>query len=153
MPWAFVQYTWFGLTVIANKYLICTDRPRLGILPLLLSLVVGVAVTASLAPRFGLMGVATATVVANAVGLGSLLFLTRACGMQWDRGVWIAACLPLSLALGGGASLAIAVIVLAVSWYADWLFEQDERQQLRTAAAMLLQSLLLPRWRRQTRAT
>ncbi|MGE0760587.1 MAG: polysaccharide biosynthesis C-terminal domain-containing protein, partial [Pirellulaceae bacterium] len=130
MPLAFVHYTWFSLAVIASKYLICTDRARLGIIPLLISLVVCVTLTMVLAPRYGLIGIVTGSATASAVGLAALLWLTRSCGMPWERGVWISAILPLTLALGGGAAVAITAIVVLVSMRADWLINNREREQL-----------------------
>ena len=54
MPWAFVQYTWFSLLAIAAKYLICVDRPRTGIWPLLAGLLSSLRIGGSaLAAVFG----------------------------------------------------------------------------------------------------
>jgi PST family polysaccharide transporter len=149
MPLAFVQYTWFSLSLIANQYLICSDRPRIALVPPLLGLVTSATLTAMLAPMYGLMGVACATMAANAIELVGLLGLTSAAGMKWDRGVFLAVALPLSVALGGVAALGVIAIVLLVSLRSDWLFANDEREQLlatiRTAVAKF-PWFIVPRW-------
>lgn len=145
MSWAFVQYTWFGLSAIAGKYLICTDRARAGLLPLLLGLVSSVTLTIALAPQFGLVGVVWATTAANGLAFISLLLVSTLYGMRWDRGAWLAACLPLSLALGGAASLGILAAVLAANLRGQWLLTEDERQQLATAGRKFFNRLKPPR--------
>jgi O-antigen/teichoic acid export membrane protein len=148
MPLAFAHYTWFSLAMIANKYLICIDRPRLGLLPMLLSLCISLGLNILLAPRFELMGVACATAAANALALVGSMSLAAWCGMRWDRGAWIASGLPLSLALGGGTSLAITLVVMGVSTRADWLVNADERRQLaaalRSGWTRISQRIILP---------
>jgi O-antigen/teichoic acid export membrane protein len=135
MPWAFVQYTWFSLLAIAAKYLICIDRPRTGIWPLLAGLVSAVLLNILLVPWMGLTGVVMAMAVANGVALGFLIWIARRCGMKWDRTVLLAILLPVSMCLGGWAALGILTALVVGGWQTGWLIKPGERQQLYSAAA------------------
>ncbi len=133
MPWGFVQYSWFSLLVIANKYLICVDKPRTGILPLLAGFASAVALNLALAPSWGLSGVVVAMTAANAIALASLLWVTAQCGMRWDSSVLLAAAIPLSMCLGGWAALGIIAALLVGGWENNWLVTLADRQYLHEA--------------------
>ena len=135
MPWGFVQYSWFGLTAIANKYLICVDKPRIGIIPLALGLVSAALLIALLAPVWGLQGVVIATMSANGIAFLSLLWMTSVCGMKWDARALLASVVPLTLCLGGWASLGIIAALLVGGWQSQWLITIAERQQFQDAIA------------------
>jgi O-antigen/teichoic acid export membrane protein len=138
MPWGFVQYSWFGLLAIANKYLICVDKPRIGILPLGVGLASAAALVTLLAPEWGLQGVVVAMTTANGIAFVTLLKMTAWCGMQWHRTALIAALIPLTMCLGGWASLAIIAVLVIGGWRNQWLFTLAERQQFQEAFAKVL---------------
>ena len=141
MPWGFVQYSWFSLLAIANKYLICVDKPRTGILPLLVGLASAVGLVAALAPSWGLSGVVVATTAANGIALASVLSVTTKCGMRWDRSVLLAAVIPLTMCLGGWAALAIIATLFLGGWKSEWLITLAERQQLHDAGSSLVERI------------
>lgn len=139
MPWGFVQYSWFGLMAIANKYLICVDKPRIGIVPLAFGLVSGAALIVLLAPALGLQGVVIATTTANGIAFLSLLWVTTYCGMKWDARALLAAIVPLTMCLGGWASLGIIAALLIGGYHGQWLITFAERQQFQSAIADTLE--------------
>ena len=133
MPWGFVQYSWFALLAIAAKYLICVDKARAGILPLLCGLVAAISLNAVLAPRWGLVGVAIAMTIANGIAFMSLLSISSKCGMSWDRSTLLAATLPLTMCLGGWAALGIIAAILVGGHESKWLVSTTDREHLMAA--------------------
>jgi PST family polysaccharide transporter len=129
MPLAFVQYTWFSLSVIGNTYLICSDRPRIALIPPLLGLITSVTLTSTFAPTFGLVGVAWSTMAANGIELIGLFVLTAVAGMKWDRSTLIAVAIPISLAFGGVVALSVTAAVLLASVRSNWMISAEEREE------------------------
>lgn len=134
MPWAFVQFSWFGLILISSKYLIYVDRPRIGILALLMGLISAVALNLLLLPRLGLQGVAIAMTLANGIALLSLLWVTAKCGMRWSPSTLFASAIPVTMCLGGGPSLGILAALAVGGWQSQWLITQTEREQFHAGA-------------------
>lgn len=130
MPLAFAQYTWFGLVIIASKYLICIDRVRLATIPFLFGLVSCVTLIALLFPGWGLLGVIWATAAANAAALVTLLVLNARCGMLWERGTLLACVLPFSMCLGGATSLILTLGVIFLARKYEWLIHPEEKEQI-----------------------
>jgi O-antigen/teichoic acid export membrane protein len=130
MPWGFVQYSWFSLLAIATKYLICVDKARAGILPLAAGFTSAVLMNLLLAPSWGLPGVVVAMAAANGVALAAILAVAAKCGMQWDRSALLATMLPLTMCLGGWASLGILAALLIGGRESKWLITLSEMQYL-----------------------
>jgi O-antigen/teichoic acid export membrane protein len=129
LPGTLTYCIWFSMFSIAYNYLLCVERARLGSVALLLGLLSNVSLNYVLAPRFGLPGVVMATALSNGLSLGCLYVFGKRLGMRWDRGVWLATTLPLTLLLGGWPSLAILGIVLAAGWQPRWVFGGRETRQ------------------------
>ncbi len=155
MPWTLVYCTWFGLTIVAQKYLWCAERTGLVGLALLLGLAVNVGLNLLLLPRLGLAGAVLATAAANFVALMVVVAISRRLGFRVDFGTWVALLLPLVIAMGAwraGLALAVVAIYAAAS---DRLLSRDEKRLLATGIGQHLAKLsaMLPRrWRRGERA-
>lgn len=137
MPWGFVQYSWFSLLAIATKYLICVDKARAGILPLICGLVSAVVLTVLLAPRWGLQGVVVATTAANGIALAALLGVAAVCGMRWQPSTLLAALLPLAMCLGGWAALGIITAIIVGGRERSWLVDLTELEHLQSGWSQL----------------
>ena len=67
LPWTLTYCMWFGMATMAQMYLWCAERARLGCAALLTGLVTNVVLNLILLPRLGLLGAVLATGAANAV--------------------------------------------------------------------------------------
>ena len=94
MPWTLIYCIWFGLTIVAQKYLWCAERAGLVGLALLLGLAVNVGLNLLLLPRLGLLGAVLATAAANFVALMVVVAISRRLGFRVDLGTWVALLLP-----------------------------------------------------------
>jgi O-antigen/teichoic acid export membrane protein len=130
MPWTLIYCTWFGLTVVAQKYLWCAERAGLVGVALALGLAVNVALNLLLLPRLGLLGAVLATAAANFVALMLVLLISRRLGMHVDFGTWVALVLPAAVCLGPwNATLVLAVVALYVA-VSDRLLSHEEKRLL-----------------------
>ena len=130
MPWTLIYCTWFGLTVVAQKYLWCAERTGLVGVALVLGLAVNVALNLLLLPRLGLLGAVLATAAANFVALMLVVVISRRLGLHVDFGTWAALLLPLAICLGPwNATLVLLVVALYVA-VSDRLLSREEKQLL-----------------------
>ncbi|OHB81888.1 MAG: hypothetical protein A2W31_15625 [Planctomycetes bacterium RBG_16_64_10] len=135
LPWALAYCSLFGVAAVAQNYLWCAEKARLGSLALLAGLVSNVALNLVLLPRFGLMGAVLATTAANMVALVLGLRLNQAAGMTIDRGTWFLCTAPVVLGLGLWPALALLAGVALTLLTSDLLVSQSEKDQLRAVAA------------------
>lgn len=143
MPWAFAQYSWFGIGIIVTRYLLCVDRPRIGIWAYLAGIATAAPLMVLLVPVAGLTGVAWAMAIAHGVTLAATLAIAKFCGMTWERSTLLAAMLPAGMVLGGWACLGITAALLIGGWESGWLLNTADRRR----GAELLDHHL-PWWRR-----
>ena len=131
LPWTLVYCIWFSLIMVGQNYLWCAEKAKFSSLVMLLGLVVNVALNYLLLPIYGLLGAVLATSAANAASLALVYLFNRRLGMQIDRGVYLAAALPLLLILGNlYAAVSVALTVVAAIW-GGWLLSEEEKLQLR----------------------
>ena len=142
LPGTLTYCIWYSLYCVAYSYLLCVEKAWLGSLSLLAGLAVSVVLNILLAPRLGLPGVVWAAMAANACALGLVYHFSHRAGMTWDRGVWLASLLPLTLCLGGWAALAVLVAVLIGGWPAGWVFDNGEAQRAQQAAVIWCSRIL-----------
>lgn len=142
LPWTLTYCVWFGAMSVAQNYLWCVERPGLGCLALLIGLVCNVAVNLLLLPRFGLQGAVWATTIANFITLTLTLAFSRWQGMRVDRGTWILAGVPLSLAMGVWYAVATLAVTVFLIFATDWLLTGNEKRELRLLVAGFLQKVV-----------
>ncbi len=135
LPWTLASCTWGSLAVVAANYLWCAEKPRLASLAMLVALLINVGLNLWLLPRYGLLGAALATAIANACLLLATYAAAAIVGLRPDRGVWLTALLPLTLGFGpAGALVALAAVTLLAA-ATPLVFRQEEKRQLLAAAA------------------
>jgi glycosyltransferase involved in cell wall biosynthesis len=131
LPWTLTYCVWFGMVGIAQLYLWCAERARLGCLALAIGLASNVVLNLILLPRFGLLGAVWATAAANFIALALVYRFNAWLGMQIEKSM-LAVTLLLPLTLGFGAVpaiIALAVTLAGVIW-TNRILSADEKQRL-----------------------
>lgn len=126
-----VYCTWLSLARVAQKYLWCCERVYLAVAAWAAGVAVNVGLNFLLIGPYGLTGVAWATAAGNAVSLSLILAACRWQGLDIDRGMLVWLILPLALALGGVASLAIAGTIILGALGSPALLSAYDRSLLR----------------------
>ncbi|MGD9634616.1 MAG: polysaccharide biosynthesis C-terminal domain-containing protein, partial [Pirellulales bacterium] len=146
LPWTLAYCVWYAILIVAQNYIWCAEKTKLGSVPLGIGLVVNILLNIVLIPLWGLYGAVFATTLSTGLALGLLYWLNHREGMEIHAGlVWLTFS---PIALGGGAWLGAAVllIILLAAPFSRWLFTDDERamlgsylrQHLDTATSLLL---------------
>jgi len=142
MPWVLAGCVWMGMAFVARTHLWCAEKPRLWFIAVTAGLMTNVGLAFALLPRYGLVGAAASTAIAQLVTFAIILGSSRATGVRFGGGTWMVVALPAVILLGpwasGVAVLAVTVLVLTT----DWFLQPAERR-----AAL---SLVGKRWRRCT---
>jgi O-antigen/teichoic acid export membrane protein len=140
LPWTLVYCIWFGLTMVAQNYLLCAERARLGSIALLVGLTANVGLNLLLLPRLGLLGAVLATSAANAVALVLVCAFAGMLGFRLDRGTRLMFAVPVSLAGGPWVAGAVLVAVAYEAARGTDLLSVDEKH--------LLGDMIADYWRR-----
>ena len=130
LPWTLTYCMWFGMATMAQMYLWCAERARLGCAALLTGLVTNVVLNLILLPRLGLLGAVLATGAANAVALVLIYRFNTWMGMKLQRSVILVSLLPISLGFGAWVALAALAAVALTAVFTNQLFDADEKQRL-----------------------
>jgi O-antigen/teichoic acid export membrane protein len=131
LPWTLTYCIWFGMSFIAQKYLWCAERARMVGVAIFMGLVINVVLNLVLLPPLGLLGAVLATVVANGIVLALLHLINWQLGMRADPGTYLISAVPLALALGPLATLAILAGVALLGLRGSWLFNAQEKRTMR----------------------
>ena len=135
LPWTMAACVFGSLGIVAANYLWCAEQPKLASAAMLAALVVNISLNLWLLPRIGLLGAALGAAAGNA----ALLLLTFAAaalvGQRPDRGTWTAALAPLSIGFGLASTATALLAIAIVAICTRWMFDDAEKQQLRSAAA------------------
>ena len=141
LPWTLTYCIWFGMNAVAQNYLWCAEKARLGCLALLVGLCISVGLNLFLLPRFGLHGAVWSTTAANFVALSLVYLMNYWSGMRIDPGTLLLSLTPLALVLGPLVALGVLALVSVGAVTTTWLFTHDEKQQLWAAAQGYLDKL------------
>jgi O-antigen/teichoic acid export membrane protein len=137
LPWALVCAAWTGLAAVSYNYLWYAEKSRLIVAALAAGLVLNVGMNVPLLSSLGLLGAALATAAARLAVLGLVWHFAWRHGMRVDRGLILAAVLPLVICLDPWFGLILlAVVVLGIVPHAEY-FNADERKVLTTAGKEL----------------
>lgn len=130
LPWTLAYCCWFGLATMAQMYLWCAERARLGCVALGIGLVLNIVLNSLLLPRYGLPGAVIATSIANATVLALTYRFNAWLGMRFDPAVLVVSLLPPVLCLGILPATVALAVVAAVLVATNWLLNADEKQRL-----------------------
>ena len=109
LPWTLTYCVWYAILIIAQNYLWCAEKTKLGSLPLGIGLAANIAAQPGAAADLGTHGAVFATTLSTGLALGLLYWLNRREGMELHSGLLWLSFAP--IALGGGAWLGAAVLV------------------------------------------
>ena len=84
LPWTLAYACWFGLLMLAQNYLWCSERAGRATLALFIGLAVNVLLNLWWLPRLGLLGAVMATSLGNLTALVLVLFFSARSGMKFD---------------------------------------------------------------------
>lgn len=130
LPWTLVYCTWFGLSMVAQNYLLCAEKARMASIALAGGLVLSVLLNLELLPRLGLQGAVLSTSAANALSLGLICIFNRQQGFHLDDGVKLVFVLPMLVCLGPWVALFALIAVPIAALGTDRLLTSDEKQQI-----------------------
>jgi O-antigen/teichoic acid export membrane protein len=129
MPWTIAYCVWYSLLLVAQNYVWCAEKTRLGALPLVVGLAVNVGLNLFLLPILGLLGAVVSTSAATATALAVLYWINHRVGMKLDRGMILLSIAPAALC-GGAWTASAAVVLLAASLpFSRTLITQAERDE------------------------
>jgi O-antigen/teichoic acid export membrane protein len=130
LPWTLTYCVWYALLIVAQNYIWCAEKTKLGSLPLGIGLAANILMNLVLLPIWGLYGAVLATTVSTGLALALLYWLNRREGMELQAGLlWLSAT---PIALGGGIWLAAAVLaaVVVAALFSRTIFTDGERSML-----------------------
>jgi O-antigen/teichoic acid export membrane protein/peptidoglycan/xylan/chitin deacetylase (PgdA/CDA1 family) len=130
LPLTLTYCTWFGISSLAQNYLWCAEKARLGSIAFLVGLVLNVGLNLLLLPRLGLPGAALATAAANLVVLAIILGMSCRLGFRLDAGICTILAIPLVFWLGPWVTLTVLTAIGLQTCLTDRIFSRDEKQQL-----------------------
>lgn len=130
LPWTLTYCVWYALLIVAQNYIWCAEKTKLGSMPLGIGLAANVLLNLVLLPIWGLYGAVLATTISTGLALGLLYWLNRREGMQLESGLLWLSLAP--VALGGGPWVAAAVLValLVAAPFSPTLLNAAERTTL-----------------------
>jgi O-antigen/teichoic acid export membrane protein len=134
LPWALVCAAWTGLAVVSYNHLWYAEKPRFICIALGAGLALNVVMIPPLLHGMGLLGAVLATAAARFAVLCLVWWFAWRHGMRVDRGLVLAALLPLCLCLGPWAGLAVVAGVALGITPSLQIFDPEERQILTAAA-------------------
>ncbi len=141
LPWTLTYCIWFSMIVLAQNYLWCAERARLGTLSFLVGLVLNLVLNALLLPPLGLLGAIIATAIGNAVALALMLWFSRMLGLEVGRSVVLCCCLPATLVMSPWLTVAALIVLAYFAASRTWLFDAGEKQLLSDVVSHFRQRL------------
>jgi PST family polysaccharide transporter len=130
LPWTLTYCVWYALVIVAQSYIWCAERTKIGSLPLACGLLLNIGLNLILLPIWGLLGAVVATTISTGVALAVLYWLNRREGMELQAGLIILSIAPIALGGGVWAGTAILVALLAIAPFSRTLFNAGERLAL-----------------------
>lgn len=130
LPWTLTYCVWYAILILAQNYIWCAEKTKIGSLPLGIGLVANILLNLVLLPIWGLYGAVFATTLSTGLALGLLYWLNRREGMELHSGLLWLTLAP--IALGGGAWMGAAALaaILVVAPFSRTLFNDEERAML-----------------------
>ncbi|MGA2034237.1 MAG: lipopolysaccharide biosynthesis protein [Thermoguttaceae bacterium] len=130
LPWTLCYCAWFGLSMVAQKYLWCAEKTGLAGLALLIGLMVNVALNCTLLPRLGLQGAVLATAAANLVTLLLIAWMSSRLGCRFAWSTWTMLLLPGVIPLGPWIASLMLLLIGVLVLGSDRLLTAAEKSEL-----------------------
>jgi O-antigen/teichoic acid export membrane protein len=130
LPWTLTYCVWYALLIVAQTYIWCAERTKIGSLPLACGLLLNIGLNLVLLPIWGLLGAVVATTISTGVALAVLYWLNHREGFELHPGLIVFSIAP--IALGGGiwAGTAALVALAVAAVFSRTLFTAAEREVL-----------------------
>jgi O-antigen/teichoic acid export membrane protein len=130
LPWTLTYCVWYALVIVAQSYIWCAERTKIGSLPLACGLLLNIGLNLLVLPIWGLIGAVVATTISTGVALAVLYWLNHREGMELQPGLIVLSIAP--VALGGGiwAGTAMLLLLTAIAPFSRTLFTAAERATL-----------------------
>ncbi len=127
MPWTITYCIWYSLLLVAQNYVWCAEKAKLGVMPVVAGLALNIGINLVLVPAWGLLGAVVSTTVATGSALFMMYWINRRAGMRLDLGMVALSVAP--VALGGGVWCGTAVFLLLAATvpFSRTLVTQNER--------------------------
>jgi polysaccharide transporter, PST family len=130
MPWTLAYCVWYGLLLVAQNYIWCAERMKLGTLPLASGLALNIALNMVLIPAWGLLGAVVATTISTGLALAVLYSINRSAGMQLQAGMLWLSIAPISLCGGVWTSTITFVLLVAALPFSRTLLTPQDRDAI-----------------------
>jgi len=127
LPWTLAYCVWYGLLQVAQNYLWCAEKTKLGTLPLGIGLVANILLNIVLIPPWGLLGAVMATAASTALSLAVLYWLNHRAGMQLEPGMIWLSFTPIALCGGAVCGTATLLMLAPVLLISELLLTRPER--------------------------
>jgi O-antigen/teichoic acid export membrane protein len=130
LPWTLTYCVWYALVIVAQSFIWCAERTKIGSLPLACGLLLNIGLNLVLLPIWGLLGAVVATTISTGVALAVLYWLNHREGMELQAGLLILSIAPIALGAGVWAGTATLFALLVVAPFSRTLFTPGERESL-----------------------
>jgi O-antigen/teichoic acid export membrane protein len=130
LPWTLTYCVWYALVIVAQSYIWCAERSRIGTLPLACGLVLNIVLNLFLLPIWGLFGAVVATTISTGVALSILYWLNHREGFELQPGLVVLSVAPIALGAGVWAASGVLTALVALAPFSKTLFSSAEREHL-----------------------
>lgn len=130
LPWTLTFCVWYALLIVAQNYIWCAERTKLGAVPLAVGLAANTLLNLALIPAWGLHGAVAATTASTALALAVLYAINHAAGMQLKSGMLWLTLAPVTLGCGVWVATAALVAILVRLPFSQSLITPVERDIL-----------------------
>ena len=146
-PATLMYSIWSGMAFMAAIHLWCAERMALVTACTVCGLLVNLAISALLAPLWGLSGVVLATCTANAVVLMLVFLVIRKMGGHLHVSLlFLSLILPVACLAGGWFVLGVTAALFGLPACRNWILTISERQELYNWIAAALEKTPVNRW-------
>ena len=136
-----LQAIWVSLFVVAQSYLLCIERGKHLAVLMIAGLLLNLGLNWWLIQQAGLFGAVLATSAANLFTLMLLIWQMSRFGCRLGWGTFALCITPVAVVAGPIVTTIALVAVVLVAGRTEWLFSNEDREQIDAAIIPKLQSL------------
>ncbi len=131
LPMTLVYCIWYSLLTVGQDWLWCREKGKWACLAVITGLLVNLGLNYLFIPVYGLWGAVWATAISNAVALIALYLTNYWFDWRPDRGIWLAALMPLGLLLPVPLAVVTTGVLTWCGMQYGWLFNESELHDLK----------------------